>query len=92
MWFLIIYDIREPERLTKVAKIMEDYGQRVQKSVFEAKLERPALKRLQHRLVKVMDTEEDSVKFFRLCSQCWEKVEVYGQCSRMLPLKELEII
>ncbi|HQM85027.1 MAG TPA: CRISPR-associated endonuclease Cas2, partial [bacterium] len=32
---LILYDIRDPKRLLRVAKIMENYGYRVQKSVFE---------------------------------------------------------
>ena len=36
--YLIVYDIRDPVRLRKLAKIAEDYGLRMQKSVFQAEL------------------------------------------------------
>ena len=35
MDMLVIYDITEPRRLNKVAKVIKDYGIRVQKSIFE---------------------------------------------------------
>jgi len=34
--WLILYDIRNEKRLRRIAKLMERYGERVQKSVFEA--------------------------------------------------------
>ncbi len=92
MWLLIIYDIRKPKRLAKVAKVMEGYGRRVQYSIFECQLDSQTLKRLQNDLLQIIDQEEDEVKYFRLCSRCWEKARALGQCQRMLPLKELEII
>ncbi|EMN95623.1 CRISPR-associated endoribonuclease Cas2-like protein, partial [Leptospira interrogans serovar Medanensis str. UT053] len=33
-WRLVSYDIREPKRLRRVAKIMEGFGERIQYSVF----------------------------------------------------------
>ena len=40
------YDIHDPRRLNKVAKIMKDYGERVLKSVFEGNLTREEFRRL----------------------------------------------
>ena len=92
MFFVVIYDIRDTVRLQKVAKVMESFGQRVQKSIFECELERLAWLKMRCQIEKVMDSEEDSVKFFRLCSSCYEKGQAIGRCSRMLPLNDLEII
>ncbi len=92
MFFVVIYDIRDVKRLHKVAKVMESFGQRVQKSIFECELESLALLKMRSQVEKVIDPEEDSVKYFRLCSTCFEKGQALGQCSRMLPLKEVEII
>ncbi|MDQ7031616.1 MAG: CRISPR-associated endonuclease Cas2 [Desulfonauticus sp.] len=92
MWILAIYDIRDEKRLNKVAKLMESYGQRVQRSVFELDLDRFALIALQEQLLEIINKDEDAVKFFRLCNKCWEKCIVFGNCSRSLPLKELDII
>ena len=36
--YLIIYDITDNKRLQKIAKIMEDYGERIQRSVFEIEI------------------------------------------------------
>ncbi|MBT8763529.1 CRISPR-associated endonuclease Cas2 [Desulfohalobiaceae bacterium Ax17] len=92
MWILVIYDICDEKRLNKVARLMESYGQRVQRSVFECELDKNALRRLQQQLARIINKDEDAVKFFRLCNRCWEKCVVLGQCARALPLKEIEII
>jgi CRISPR-associated protein Cas2 len=92
MFFVVIYDIRDVKRLHKVAKVMESYGQRVQKSIFECELEGLAFLKMRTQVEHMIDPDEDSVKYFRLCSKCFEKGLAMGQCTRMLPLKEVEII
>ena len=54
------------KRLRKVAKICERYGMRVQNSVFEVLLDAAQLVVLKHELEKIIDTEQDSVRFYRL--------------------------
>lgn len=51
MWILVVYDIREQKRLTKVAKVMEGYGQLVQYSIFECRLEPWVLRQLQNKIL-----------------------------------------
>ena len=58
-FYLIIYDIADEKRLVKVAKMMENYGVRVQKSVFEAALTKKVLKKLRLDLLQVIDIDED---------------------------------
>jgi CRISPR-associated protein Cas2 len=92
MWVLVIYDICDEKRLNRVARLVQSYGQRVQRSVFECELDKNSLTRFQQQLALIIDKDEDAVKFFRLCNRCWEKCVALGQCERALPLKEIEII
>lgn len=79
MYLLIAYDIANPRRLTRVAKIMEDFGRRVQFSVFEAELDARQFAFLQARVARVIEPAEDGVKYFLLCGECLKRVTVYGK-------------
>jgi CRISPR-associated protein Cas2 len=68
-WHLVFYDVREDERLRRVAKLMEGYGQRIQYSVFRCHLTPTELERLRWRLTQVADPV-DSVIIFPLCEHC----------------------
>lgn len=70
---LILYDISDPKRLQKVAKILENYAVRVQKSVFEAKMTQKRLLVLKREILSVIDSSVDSVAYFNLCEECWQK-------------------
>lgn len=81
---LLTYDVATEtkvgrRRLRRVAKICEGYGQRVQKSVFECRLDRAKLEELVHRLRKEMNEEEDSLRLYRLREPRDEYLTVYGR-------------
>ncbi|NLF18098.1 MAG: CRISPR-associated endonuclease Cas2 [Lentisphaerae bacterium] len=63
---LAVYDIADPKRLRLVARIMESFGIRVQKSVFECHLPQSALKRMLSCVQGVMDAEVDSLRVYPL--------------------------
>jgi len=84
MKYFAIYDIADPKRLARVAKILKDYGLRVQKSKFELDVTAKELARLHRRIVTVIDDAEDGVKYFPLCGTCHGDIEVIGQ-GRLLP-------
>ena len=77
--YLVTYDIPDDRRRTKVANLLQDYGQRVQFSVFEVWLDDQAHARLDRQLTQVIDEEEDSVRLYRLCEACRKQVEPRGQ-------------
>jgi CRISPR-associated protein Cas2 len=79
MFYAISYDIRDDRRRSKVARVLKDFGVRVQLSVFEARLEESELERLKRRMEKHLDPEEDSLRFYPLCAACLTWVEVLGQ-------------
>jgi len=80
MFYVVAYDIRDDQRRTKVAKILEDFGDRAQYSVFEMALDRSEqLEKLRYRLEGVIDPAADGVRVYFLCQSCREKAAVLGQ-------------
>ncbi len=90
--YFIIYDIADPRRLNRVAKILKDYGQRTQKSKFEADLSPAELKALQQRIGRVIDPQKDGVKYFPLCEKCFGKIEIFGKKHSKKHDPEFEIL
>jgi CRISPR-associated protein Cas2 len=75
MFSVVCYDIPDDRRRNKVGKILEGFGTRVQKSVFECDIKPDHMKLLKQKLIKVIN-EEDTVRYYYLCAQCIPKVEV----------------
>ena len=75
--WLIIYDIRDPRRLRRIAKMMEHYGIRVQKSVFEVMCRNSVTKAMRREAREFME-DEDSFIVFNLCAKCWQKRRQIG--------------
>lgn len=63
---LVAYDISDPKRLQRIATICEDYGVRVQYSLFECWLDDDAFERLWHELETTFDPETDRLAAYRL--------------------------
>jgi CRISPR-associated protein Cas2 len=81
MKVLIAYDVATSEeggarRLRRVARACLDYGQRVQKSVFECVVGPVQWVQLKDRLLKEMDAKHDSIRFYFLDADV--KVEHHG--------------
>lgn len=80
MFYVVAYDIRDNRRRSRVARILEDFGDRAQYSVFEMELDRPEqMGALRHRLEKAIDPSEDGVRTYFLCRECRNKAGVLGQ-------------
>ncbi|MFZ5975423.1 MAG: CRISPR-associated endonuclease Cas2 [Bacillota bacterium] len=83
MMVLIAYDVNTetPEgraRLRRIAKQCVNFGQRVQNSVFECKLDPPQLADLKNKLNKIIDPEKDSLRYYNLGKNWNRKVEHIG--------------
>jgi len=68
---LVVYDVATEDkagrkRLRRVARACLDYGQRVQKSVFECSLDARRLKELVSRLRAELDLKQDSLRIYQL--------------------------
>lgn len=69
MFYVICYDIANPRRLGRVARLLEGYGERVQESVFECRLDGDHLRRLKAELAREIDGERDRVRFYAMCEK-----------------------
>jgi len=83
MLVLITYDVNteNPEgqrRLRRVAKVCENYGQRVQKSVFECLVDPTQFAVLKQQLVKEIVLNEDSLRFYFLGKNWKPRIEHIG--------------
>lgn len=86
MLVLITYDVSTEtdggkRRLRRVAKACRDYGQRVQYSVFECQVDPAQWVKLKDRLVKEIDDEVDSLRFYFLGANWQGRVEHVGAKS-----------
>jgi len=73
------YDISDPKRLTKVARAMKGYGERVLKSVFECNLERNRFNEMKERIDEIIEPVEDSIRYYILCEKCIKGLEHSGK-------------
>ncbi len=83
MMVLITYDVNTTteagkKRLRKVAKKCQDYGQRVQNSVFECLVDPVQWAALHKRLEELIDLEKDSLRYYFLGDNWQRRVEHVG--------------
>lgn len=80
---LITYDVSTVtsagrKRLRKVSKVCQNYGQRVQNSVFECVVDATQFTTLKIELATIIDEDQDSLRFYRLGNNYKTKVEHIG--------------
>ena len=91
---LITFDISSNRKRYRVTKVLMEYAQRVQKSVFEApNLPHSSFLRLRSRVERLIDPKTDSVRYYRLCGHCVKEIRHYGAGpSTIDPPKSVEVI
>ena len=83
MMVLVSYDVSTSDakgrsRLRKVAKECQNYGQRVQNSVFEIDTDYGTFLKVKDKLLKLIDESQDSIRFYYLGNNWQRRVEHYG--------------
>lgn len=83
MLVLITYDVNTEteagkKRLRKVAKQCQNYGQRVQNSVFECLVDAAQSRQLEHLLTELVDKDKDSLRFYYLGNEWHNRVKHIG--------------
>lgn len=91
MIYFISYDVAHSKRLAKVAKVLENFGIRIQFSFFECEMEAARLEELKSALLEVLDKKEDSLMIYPLCQDCMAKTSSLGKGSVFIP-KTFEIL
>ena len=83
MMVLVSYDVSTTDkagktRLRKVAKQCQNYGQRVQNSVFEVDVDYGTFLKLKDKLVKLIDVNQDSLRIYYLGNNWKNRIEHIG--------------
>jgi CRISPR-associated protein Cas2 len=83
MMILVAYDVETESkggqrRLRRVAKACQDFGQRVQFSIFECNIDPAQWVNLRSRLVQEIDPAKDSLRFYFLGANWRRRVEHIG--------------
>ena len=81
---LITYDVDTiaetgAKRLRKVAKVCQDYGQRVQNSVFECRLTEAQFVIVKNKIENIINMELDNVRFYFLGNNWPRRIEMIGK-------------
>lgn len=84
MLLLVSYDVSTEtaagrKRLRRVAKTCLNYGQRVQKSVFECKVDQAQLETLKCKLLEEIDETEDNLRIYRIIEPLEKNVMEFGK-------------
>jgi len=95
MMVLVSYDVSTVDaagrkRLRRVAKKCQDYGIRVQNSVFECLVDPARWTMLKNDLLKIYNEKEDSLRFYFLGKNWQRKVEHFG--AKKTPNLESDVL
>ena len=83
MWIVVCYDVNTEtsagrKRLRRVAQVCKNFGQRVQKSVFECQVDEMKYEELRRKLLKEVNLVLDNLRLYRLTEPREKRVEEYG--------------
>ena len=78
MLIVVSYDVPDDRRRTRLAHALKDFGERVQYSVFECRLEADTLDKLSRRVKTLTDPKKDHVRIYRFCLNCEREIEIQG--------------
>ena len=84
MWIVVAYDVSTEtkvgrRRLRHVAQVCQNYGQRVQKSLFECQVNEMEYETLRRDLLRKIDEKEDNLRLYRIVEPRENYIEEFGQ-------------
>ncbi|MCK9280546.1 MAG: CRISPR-associated endonuclease Cas2 [Melioribacteraceae bacterium] len=91
MKYIVSYDISSDRIRSKAAKVLEQYGVRIQYSMFECSLTKKELSELKQKLEKLINKKDSSIYFFPLCESCNNKIIFIGAEYSIKRLSFLDI-
>lgn len=90
--FVVSYDLSNDKLRNKVAKELENYGRRVQYSVFECCISKKQMEQLYGKLLPIMQKEPaGSIRIYRICMNCEKQVRTIGIKNKEMTAAEEDI-
>lgn len=78
---VVAYDVSDDRRRSRVVKIIEKVGVRINYSVFECLLTDAQYEKLKHDIGDKINPKEDTVVYYPICVDCYTKI-VYQPALR----------
>ncbi|MCB5228884.1 MAG: CRISPR-associated endonuclease Cas2 [Candidatus Cloacimonetes bacterium] len=78
-FLVVVYDLSNDRRRTKLHKLLKNFGSPVQYSVFECLLTNEEIIEMKGRVKRLIRPKADHVRYYRLCKTCKSKTEVVGR-------------
>lgn len=75
---IVAYDVTDPRRLARVAKHCEEYGERVQYSIFDCRLRAADFEEFWRDLLALIEPAEDRLVAYRVCAACADHIRAAG--------------
>lgn len=90
--YIVSYDVSDPKRLAKTAKVCRNFGDRIQKSVFACLLTHADLVMLRTKLSRVIHRDADQVLFIRLGTAPEEATTITALGKPYVPVERVAVI
>lgn len=78
MIYLVAYDVADDKRRARVVKRLQNFGRRIQFSVFECDLESVDYLRMCRKVEAALDFKQDRLHIFPLCASCVKRSVTQG--------------
>ncbi|MCH3916059.1 MAG: CRISPR-associated endonuclease Cas2 [Spirochaetia bacterium] len=91
MIYFCCYDITDARRLKKVAKTLEKWGVRVQRSFFCCEEDSDAIQALSAEIIAQIDQKVDKFCVYPICDACFKKIVYFG-CDASFIMPEYMIL
>ncbi len=75
--YVVVYDISNDKRRTKLHNKLLDFGTPVQYSVFECHLDQKMKKKMDEGIKKILRPRKDSLRVYAICANCEVKIEIH---------------
>jgi CRISPR-associated protein Cas2 len=76
--YLVCFDIQNDKKRRIIGEWLEEFGIRVQRSVFEIEISKAKLNSLIEKINKEIDKKEDSIRFYYIHNGSLDKCEWIG--------------
>ena len=88
---VVAYDIPSARRRNKVVKILQQYGRRINFSVFECMFSDGQLSAVREEIGSIINLSKDQVVYYQLCLGCYARA-VYQPERRVQTGDSIEVI
>jgi CRISPR-associated protein Cas2 len=83
LFCVVAYDVQNDRNRSRIAKLLAQYGVRINRSVFECMFTHRQIASVHNKIAKMIDPHEDMVAYYTICVDCFTKI-VYQPEKRNL--------